>query len=283
MFERGYYCYKWVKDGEIVYVGRTVSPKLRIAQERKTEKFQEFLDADIYVTAFRNATEMIGMEKLLINKYQPKLNVIDRNDTSMDIPLDDSLLKWVSFSKLEREILLNKEIERKKQEIKEREDYIVNCKLVAQIFGLVDTMLQNGITSQTFKDVNLCSLFEKVYGLSKTNTKYIVKKIDDCIADKFDEDDIPCKLSDFIIDFVELYVFENQYYTITFLDEEQNMIKSWSYDGFDSDIKISETLLLLQDIIDNDMETSKQKINDLKIEIEKLKTEKLNLKNIDKI
>ena len=40
MFERGFYCYKWVKDGEIVYIGKTVTPKLRIAQERKVEKFQ---------------------------------------------------------------------------------------------------------------------------------------------------------------------------------------------------------------------------------------------------
>jgi excinuclease UvrABC nuclease subunit len=79
IFERGFYCYKWIKDGEVVYIGKTVSPKLRIAQERKIDKFQEILDADIYVTSLLNQTEMDGLEKLLINKYQPRLNVVDRN------------------------------------------------------------------------------------------------------------------------------------------------------------------------------------------------------------
>ena len=67
---RGYYCYKWVLGDAIVYVGKTVSPRDRIAQERR-------------------------QEKLLINKYQPELNVQDTHEAFSEIPLDNESMEWI--------------------------------------------------------------------------------------------------------------------------------------------------------------------------------------------
>ncbi len=158
MFERGYYCYKWIQNGEIVYIGKTVTPKLRIAQEKRQEKFRDYLDADIYVTEFKNRTEMDGMEKLLINKYQPVLNVVDTNDLSMELPIDDSTLNWVLMTDVNKEEKLRYQIAKLLRDIEFEEENASEAIEIQQVLELSYVMYCNSITRQTFEG-ELPSLF----------------------------------------------------------------------------------------------------------------------------
>ena len=77
-----YYVYKWVVNNEIIYVGQTTRPDVRFLQERRQDKFKPYLDADILLTSIANKCEMDALEKLLINKYKPILNVKDKYEES---------------------------------------------------------------------------------------------------------------------------------------------------------------------------------------------------------
>ena len=95
--QKGFYCYKWVMNDEIIYVGKTTEPFRRIKEERSDSKFRQFSDANIYILRLNNSKEMDFMEKILINHYQPLLNDIGRSDSFTELPIIFEDLDWVAF------------------------------------------------------------------------------------------------------------------------------------------------------------------------------------------
>lgn len=74
----GYYIYKYVRDGEVKYIGKTVDMWRRFSQHKKETKFQNlnFTAHDVYYIKCASKTQMDVLEVLLINKYMPELNVV---------------------------------------------------------------------------------------------------------------------------------------------------------------------------------------------------------------
>lgn len=73
-----YYIYKYVRDGEIKYIGKTVNMWKRFSQHKKETKFQNlnFTSQDVYYVECASKVQMDTLELLLINKYMPELNVV---------------------------------------------------------------------------------------------------------------------------------------------------------------------------------------------------------------
>ena len=74
----GYYVYKYVRDGEVKYIGKTVNMWKRFSQHKKETKFQNlnFISQDVYYVECASKVQMDTLELLLINKYMPELNVV---------------------------------------------------------------------------------------------------------------------------------------------------------------------------------------------------------------
>ena len=74
----GYYIYKYVCDGEVKYIGKTVDMWRRFSNHKKETKFQNlnFTAQDVYYVECASKTQMDVLELLLINKYMPELNVV---------------------------------------------------------------------------------------------------------------------------------------------------------------------------------------------------------------
>jgi len=110
--------YKLVKDGNIVYIGKSDSSILsRIMAHTEEEKFADYFGSKIFYFEVKNSTETAIYEKLLINKYKPVLNVTDVHDESIDIPFVEP--EWKPFN-IEEETEREK---REKAEKKERSQY----------------------------------------------------------------------------------------------------------------------------------------------------------------
>ncbi len=154
---REYYCYKWVVDRKIIYIGKTMNPRLRFVQERHQEKFKPYLDAEIWTTKLANRTEMDGVEKVLINKYQPLLNVVDKHEDSMELPFNDEDLVWEEYTAIEKEerhkcekLRMEKEIEELQEKREQLIKDIKEDKAICELFELAQSMLLENIKSQTF-------------------------------------------------------------------------------------------------------------------------------------
>lgn len=79
--DRGNYVYKYVWNGDIIYIGKNDTDLVsRILQHRKEQKFKAYLDSKIYYGILKNSSESDMMERLLINKYKPILNVSCKKD-----------------------------------------------------------------------------------------------------------------------------------------------------------------------------------------------------------
>lgn len=95
-----YYVYKYVVDNEIIYIGLTNDISRRIAEhasgEGLEEKFLPYLsECEIYYHECGNDVEMRSLEKLLINMYKPKLNIIDMQYGACTVSLQ---MDWILFS-----------------------------------------------------------------------------------------------------------------------------------------------------------------------------------------
>lgn len=78
--------YKYTYNTEIIYIGKTdANLDARIKAHSKELKFEKYNGAEISFFKCSNSTETTVFEKLLINKYQPLLNSIDRHDDCMAI------------------------------------------------------------------------------------------------------------------------------------------------------------------------------------------------------
>ena len=79
----GHYVYKYVYDGEIVYIGKNdTNLKNRINQHKLENRFKPYLKSDIYYIELANATMSDVVESELIRRYKPKLNVAKMSDWS---------------------------------------------------------------------------------------------------------------------------------------------------------------------------------------------------------
>lgn len=111
--------YKYVKDGKIVYVGKTDSSlKSRVRGHAHEEKFQDYLGADIYYIRLKNPTETTVFEKILINKYRPVLNVVDNYEDTVDIDfVEPDWIKYIDGSNYQK---VKEDIEREILDIQQR-------------------------------------------------------------------------------------------------------------------------------------------------------------------
>lgn len=89
--------YKYVYKGSIIYIGKTNSSlKNRVRAHEKEKKFIEYLnDAKIYFVELKNKAETSFMEKCLINKYRPILNITDVYNSDFKINIDEP--EWTEF------------------------------------------------------------------------------------------------------------------------------------------------------------------------------------------
>ena len=90
-----HYVYKYVKNNEIIYIGKSdANLHARIKQHSKEEKFKSFLDSEIYYCTLANATMSDVVESELIRKYNPKLNVAKKNEWT---GLNFEEPKWIKY------------------------------------------------------------------------------------------------------------------------------------------------------------------------------------------
>ena len=145
-----YYVYKWVVNNNIVYIGQTTRPEVRFLQEKRQDKFAPYLDADIFMTKLANKCEMDALEKLLINKYKPILNVKDKYEESSGLSINEDSLVWESYNKIEKEEADKCELMRVKQKVKDIEEEISNAsEYDKNIIEIMSMMIRENIHSIT--------------------------------------------------------------------------------------------------------------------------------------
>lgn len=85
----GHYVYKYVYNGETIYIGKNdTNLRSRINQHRAEKRFSPYLLADIYYASLSNKYDSDLMETLLIRKYRPLLN-ISKNQTNSEISFNE--------------------------------------------------------------------------------------------------------------------------------------------------------------------------------------------------
>lgn len=102
-----FYIYKYVYENEIVYIGKTINLNQRIKEHSREKKFQSE-KFNIYYFLCSNQNQMDYYEYILINKYKPALNVINKKrfeEFSFTEPT------WIKYDK--NTVLITKEIEEK--------------------------------------------------------------------------------------------------------------------------------------------------------------------------
>lgn len=88
-----YYVYKYVKNGQVIYVGQTIDIKSRIKSHEKEAKFASYFPCEIFCCELASEAQMKGMEMLLIDLYQPELNTAYRSNSG---GLIEDTLSWVN-------------------------------------------------------------------------------------------------------------------------------------------------------------------------------------------
>lgn len=111
-----YFVYKYVCEGNVIYVGKTDDIHRRVVEHASgqglEEKFLPYLErCDIYFHECGNEVEMSALERLLINQHKPILNVVDVQPGSSTVLLEMEWQYYVSLpggnhSALECEIML---------------------------------------------------------------------------------------------------------------------------------------------------------------------------------
>lgn len=89
--------YKYVCDGEIIYVGKTDSNLFqRIYAHKSEDKFLPFIDkCEIYYSNCKNPAHTAILETYLIDKYKPKLNKAMKYDDDLGITIKEP--EWLEY------------------------------------------------------------------------------------------------------------------------------------------------------------------------------------------
>lgn len=125
-----YFIYKYVYRDEIIYIGKTKRELSQRVYEHTMElKFIPYLhEVKIYYFTVSTHVEMDIYEKYLINKYAPKLNVVDMDDANFSFVIQE--LPWILYSDgrtvcvaLEKPVCRQVHaLEKKKQDLQSRLD-----------------------------------------------------------------------------------------------------------------------------------------------------------------
>lgn len=79
----GHFVYKYVFNGEIIYIGKNDSRlEQRINQHKHEEKFKPYCNAKIYYIELANSTMSDVVESELIRRFKPKLNIAKMSEWS---------------------------------------------------------------------------------------------------------------------------------------------------------------------------------------------------------
>lgn len=106
----GHFVYKYVYNGEIVYIGKNDTDLItRIKQHKSEEKFIPYLSSDIYYMSLNNERDSDLMESLLIQKYKPLLNVSKKYSYEQKIAFIEP--EWKKY--FENDFRLNKTTQKK--------------------------------------------------------------------------------------------------------------------------------------------------------------------------
>ena len=171
-----HYVYKYVNNGEIIYIGKCDSKLIqRINQHKAEDKFKPYLDTcKIYYAVLANATMSDVVESELINKYKPRLNIAKMSEwaglgfeepkwveyAEGDFePLKLQFNKGVSVSEKERSLSLLSSlvVSPSKREDRERKDVIANKYLVDYIIPGLLKCIQEGVYKETDSEY-LCTI-----------------------------------------------------------------------------------------------------------------------------
>lgn len=106
-FGQEYYVYRYVENGtgRVLYVGKTnCSLRSRILAHRYEERFQNAPDFHVEYVKLSNSVETDCVEKFLINKWKPPLNIKDKvfGQTSL-ISLEN--ITWDPYEKYEKSLM----------------------------------------------------------------------------------------------------------------------------------------------------------------------------------
>lgn len=100
-----FYIYKYTYENEIVYIGKTINLNQRIKEHSREKKFQNE-KFDIYYFLCSNQRQMDFYEYVLINKYKPALNVMNKKEFEEFSFIEPT---WIKYDK--NTVLITKEIE----------------------------------------------------------------------------------------------------------------------------------------------------------------------------
>lgn len=96
---QSFYLYKYEDiNKEIVYIGQTISLTQRI-QQHTQDKLQNF-SGIIYYVECGSKEEMDFLEKVLINYYKPKFNIIHKDRNDLTTKLININLNWQFYTKI---------------------------------------------------------------------------------------------------------------------------------------------------------------------------------------
>ena len=88
--------YKVEYDNKIIYIGKTDSNlNNRIKQHIRNKKFDNYKNYKVYCHKYSNNFETKYMEELLINKYQPILNIVGNNGINANIEFEEP--NWITY------------------------------------------------------------------------------------------------------------------------------------------------------------------------------------------
>ena len=128
----GHYVYKYVYDGEIVYIGKNDTDlETRINQHKLEEKFRPYLKADIYYIELANSIMSDVVESELIRRYKPKLNVAKMSDW---IGLDFVEPEWKVFNYTKKKKSNRTTKCTKTKTSNKKKTRIMICKLMSQYY-----------------------------------------------------------------------------------------------------------------------------------------------------
>lgn len=96
---QSFYLYKYEDiNKEIVYIGQTISLTQRI-QQHTQDKLQDF-SGIVYYVECGSKEEMDFLEKVLINYYKPKFNIIHKDRNDLTTKLVNINLDWQFYTKI---------------------------------------------------------------------------------------------------------------------------------------------------------------------------------------
>lgn len=205
----GHYVYKYVYDGEIVYIGKNDTIlENRINQHRCEEKFKPYLNSDIYYIEVANATMADVVESELIRKYKPKLNIAKMSDWC---GLEFTEPEWKLFIPNKQSNKTSRTNKRKIPE-KQRDKRMKLCRLMSQyycsymmenIFNMKETEQYYEITIPISNEDDLQSCVDSPY-LKVTDVdrcyynsislgSCLINHRDRCVVYRFDKEMIFCE------------------------------------------------------------------------------------------